>query len=458
MSFNIGAQIPTEVLLTVLLHLQPHYQRSEEPLASTPWTDGSCRGPREIWKCPNSEKRRKHNWFDYGKDSSKTWRGSHHPTIAKRKKGLPYILSFGAVCRHWRNVSHLHPFWTELSWHRLLPLSTCGLEDPTIIDDFFDSMASAQTRISRVRSIWLDLSLWSVVLGPKKLISLLSSIPHPELVHTLVLEMSWTTMGSTRLLKCIAERFSSVKKLHIGGIASPTVFQGYTTPMMEYLTKSLIPNHLTHLSVQGYGYQRSFTWQAYLELIRKHPGLQKVAIGYIDLDPVDLCELSECARELRSVAIVSSAIEYDTDRYSWGPTLAFTGIPTMPKLRCLSMTSLDGNGRIAPFSYELFLRISWLQPSKSQLEELRLPYLRRDIHDNITRNELSEIRFLQCQIHSGARPEEILPDTVRLPSLERLIIRHGPRNLPKKAAKDAVKKALEGRPGLSIRFEVDRNE
>ncbi|KAJ3146178.1 hypothetical protein HDU86_000523 [Geranomyces michiganensis] len=298
-------RLPDEVLGIIFLHLQPHYVRQE---GNTPWTDGTCRTSRELWKpLTNNGNDRDdnnndgsavivHDWIRHKKGAKR-----YHPTItinriASRRHCRPLLLDVGSVNRQWRRVSLQHPFWTDLGWHHLLDLrgprftaisATAG--GPTAaLDNFFNVMSNCPTRLSRVRSITLDLVCWRREIGIDTLLTVLRRVSCSQLVHTFVLEAGWDVGGDSRLVRLLATQFPNLRRVHIGGQPTPQIYYGLGSAALKHWAKHWRPGTLTHLSLQGYGKTRTFSNAALLSLLATQPNITHLVVGYVrnELDSV----------------------------------------------------------------------------------------------------------------------------------------------------------------------------
>ncbi|KAJ3177506.1 hypothetical protein HDU85_005875 [Gaertneriomyces sp. JEL0708] len=224
-------------------------------------------------------------------------------------------------------------------------------------------------------------------------------------------------MGDPQLLKCFASRFRNLKRLHIGGTPWYPVIVGYTSAMVRYLADTLTPNCLTHLSVQGYGYESSFSWKAYTDLISRHPSLRKLVIGYIDKDYVNLGDLGRYTPHLESLCWALSSFERAPHRFISGPSLdrySDIEVETLSALKCLSITVLTGlEGAQSEDTHRLVLAFMiGSKPLGPRLQEMSLPkmgsrfYRAWDIHSGYS---LKDLKYLQIHTnHAGHK--EILAD------------------------------------------------
>ncbi|KAJ3171318.1 hypothetical protein HDU87_008425 [Geranomyces variabilis] len=303
-------RLPDEVLGIVFLHLQPNYVRQDGLLCGTPWTDGTCVVSREMWQDGNSGTLIRHDWTD----DSKRGKARYHPTITinrvpSRRHCRPALLDVGAVNRQWRRVSLQHPFWTDLGWHRLLDLrpvplvaasATAG--GPTVaLDSFFRVLSDCPVRMARVRSITLDLVCWRRDIGIDALLAILRRVTNPHLVHTFVLETGWDVSGDTAIIRLLGTQFPNLRRVHVGGVASPDIFYGLASSALKYWAKRWGMGKLTHLSLQGFGQAGSFSCAALLALLKKQRNVKHLAVGYVR-NGLDLTRVAALVPELETLS------------------------------------------------------------------------------------------------------------------------------------------------------------
>ncbi|TPX72314.1 hypothetical protein SpCBS45565_g00627 [Spizellomyces sp. 'palustris'] len=333
--------LPDEIILQILLFLQPYYAIAEEIASSTPWNEGTCTGSCELWRTVPGHSPLTHNW-----KSVRRAPGRYHPVIVVNHVPGRYcrraaILDAGDVSRQWRRASYLHPFWTDLAWHRLLDMQ---LQPPVdYADRFFKSMAADMARCARIRTVWLDLASWGCSISLSTLIHILEKIPRPERVHTFVLEMDWATSGDDRLIRTLARRFKHLRRVHIGGRPSEDVFHGLSSAALKHLASHWQEGCLTHLSLAGYGPGGNFSWKAFSRLLGKQRNVRHLAIGYVR-GGINFGELSELLPGLQELCInFTSRTDMDNQTVQEPSFCDLPNIGALKELRSLILQCLPGH-------------------------------------------------------------------------------------------------------------------
>ncbi|KAH6561824.1 hypothetical protein BASA60_011328 [Batrachochytrium salamandrivorans] len=128
--------LPAEVLLEILLYIQPYIPLKTDYL----WTEQTA-DPRLLYNdssvCRHlggshdtpckvdsiASLKTSDGIMKNSRDKDRSFLPGGLPlrTGGTNQKCMPSILIFGEVCQQWRRVAMLHPFWTELAWHQLLP-------------------------------------------------------------------------------------------------------------------------------------------------------------------------------------------------------------------------------------------------------------------------------------------------------------------------------------------------
>nr|KAJ3420334.1 hypothetical protein HK105_005799 [Polyrhizophydium stewartii] len=241
---------------------------------------------------------------------------------------MPGLVAFGQASRQLRRVSLMHPFWTELAWHRLLPRRAAAAgEAMRDVTGFFVAMAAEPARLQRVSAVHLDLHRWNVVADGEALARIVRHIRRPERVHTVVLSMRWDACGSPDLIEAVAARCTQCRRLFIQGGGHAVVrgagrgpygahagavshapnggaLYGLSSAAVRQLAESM--HHLTHLFIEGFG-GASFSWRALLELLRGNPGITTLALGHVR-DGVRLDVLSSTLPALEVLSVQFSIV------------------------------------------------------------------------------------------------------------------------------------------------------
>ncbi|KAJ3407438.1 hypothetical protein CcCBS67573_g02701 [Chytriomyces confervae] len=229
---NICSLAP-ETLLVVLSYIQPD-------LTAT------CR----------SHSNAPHHASKYHKDIVIS-RGSYH---AKSK--IPSLIAFGSVCRIFRLVHLMHPFWLSLRWHLLLPLprrmaSHALSSVPSASDDFsdipvkfFNVMKREPTRLRRVRRAIFDFGAFGWEVSANTVGALLNGV-QVEKLESLVLDASWKTASNKALITFIALKFKSLKSLCIQGRPCRSILYGLSSNDLYALRNCT--RTLAHLCLSSYG-------------------------------------------------------------------------------------------------------------------------------------------------------------------------------------------------------------
>ncbi|KAI8819664.1 uncharacterized protein EV422DRAFT_101877 [Fimicolochytrium jonesii] len=283
-------RLPDEILNIIFHYLQPAYALQEGDGYSTPWSEGRCDGPNEVWGPLYAEAGQdhatvKHDWIRTIRDEKK-----YHPTVVvnripARRHRRPAILDVGAVCRDWRRASLEHTFWKDLAWHRLLdfrpPPFSRDEASETAVNKFFLTLSEEPARMARVRSIWLDLPNWRRGVGVETLLRVLSRIPHPDLVHTLVLEAEWNVLSNIALQDFIARKLRGLKRIFIGGVSSLMIYSGFRPRMLKLWASNWVPASLTHFGIRGNHRNDSDTWRKQLSaLLARQTNIRHLSVDH----------------------------------------------------------------------------------------------------------------------------------------------------------------------------------
>ncbi|KAJ3237727.1 hypothetical protein HDU81_009110 [Chytriomyces hyalinus] len=184
-------------------------------------------------------------------------RGSYHA-----KSIIPSLIAFGSVCRIFRLVHLMHPFWLSLRWHLLLPLprrmpSQSLSSVPSASDNFsdipvkfFNVMKREPTRMKRVRRAIFDFGAFGWEVSANTVGALLNGV-QVEKLESLVLDGSWKTASNKALITFIALKFKSLKSLCIQGRPCRSILYGLSSDDLNALRNCT--RTLTHLSLSSYG-------------------------------------------------------------------------------------------------------------------------------------------------------------------------------------------------------------
>ncbi|KAI8999313.1 hypothetical protein BC832DRAFT_221124 [Gaertneriomyces semiglobifer] len=294
---------PDEIVLSILLYLQPPYALAELPGTSTPWNEGRCNNVEEIWNSslPGIK--------PLEVDARRFARNSFHPTIRVSLNGegrrAPALICASHVSQQWRRVAFSHPFWTELAWHRLIKRPDCKPRSMHVrnLDKFMRAMSESHYRMRRIRSVWWDLKSHGFAASLETLLEVLARIPDPTQVHTMVLDCPLIQVSDPKLLKVIASRFTRLSRLHLRGVDDSTeCYTGLASSDVRLLALKLEPNTLTHLSINTGVAHGSMSWRSVKMILDSQPHITHLNLGYVK-GGIDFEELSSALPNLASLGI-----------------------------------------------------------------------------------------------------------------------------------------------------------
>ncbi|KAJ3021408.1 hypothetical protein HKX48_008638 [Thoreauomyces humboldtii] len=384
-------RLPDEVLAYVLLFLQPHFEQQESDLtASSIWKDGTCKVGREVWRESLGRRTVEHDWHSqYG------GRERFHPTIEvtrvpSRGYCMPALLSVGAVSRQWRRAALEHPFWTELAWHRLLDFKPRSLvvdeDQPAAFDEFFTALAAEPYRMSRIRTIRLDISNWQRYMSAEVLRSVLGAITRLERIDTVVLETTWDVAGDEGVARFIAQ-LPNLKRLHVGGQPIPTAYHGLGSRILRHWRKRWTPDTLTHLSLQGWGTSTGgrFTASNFLALLSTQSTIKHLFVS-ADWPVISLLEV---ARILPNLGTLAVQIPPRNDA-AYLSAVSLYDVSGFARLTTLSVLSGEPDENTAPSGIIVSRILGTLTDGCAEtIQDLRIPYFNRPRLD-------AEINFAGC--------------------------------------------------------------
>ncbi|KAJ1345236.1 hypothetical protein BSLG_000750 [Batrachochytrium salamandrivorans] len=296
--------LPAEVLLEILLYIQPYIPLKTDYL----WAEQTA-DPRRLYNdssvCRHlggshdtpckvdsiASLKTSDDIMKNSRDKDRSFLPGGLPlrTGGTNQKCMPSILIFGEVCQQWRRVAMLHPFWTELAWHQLLPRRSFH-KPARLISSFLHCMAAEPSRLSRIRHIHLDLLPWNHILDVPDLVSILSRIAHPDRVHTLVLVMRWDACGDPQLIHNITKKFKQCTRLYIqggqdrlrsgrcGSGMTGGALYGLNSKMLRIMTRHM--KFLSHLFLDGFG-GNCFSWKSLAGLLRENCGITSLSLGIV---------------------------------------------------------------------------------------------------------------------------------------------------------------------------------
>ncbi|KAI8921803.1 hypothetical protein BC831DRAFT_475235 [Entophlyctis helioformis] len=323
--------LPDELLLQTLLYIQPNVpsqidelwtQQTADPLrlrhvwpaapapsrsassSSLPSAAAASTDAQQQQQQQQQQKQRMHTDSAAGPESAFCRTTGFHTAVGHVVgRRTPGLLVFGQVNRRFRRVSHMHPFWSDLAWHRLLPRQPGGpgQTSPKQISAFFTAIAGEPARLFRIRRIILDLSLWHHSVDALVLTGIFKALPRPDRVDTIVLSMRWDTCGDLKLMRTIANKFGHCRRLFIQGGQSGVggVLFGLDNRSLRFFTRSM--SSLTHLFLDGFG-GGSFSWTALNDLIKNNAGITALSIGHVR-NGVRLDMIARMLPHLRSLSI-----------------------------------------------------------------------------------------------------------------------------------------------------------
>ncbi|KAJ3217951.1 hypothetical protein HDU67_006979 [Dinochytrium kinnereticum] len=294
------------------------------------------------------------------------WGGrKFHPSISlspsPRTILIPTLIVFGSVCRIMRKASFFHPFWTDLSWHRLLPLPRSPTEIPL---GFFTTMCILE-RTARIRRVYLDLEPSKFTVAAGALTYVFERL-RPEQIKEIVIEVSWSTTADPSLLRSITCRFPNISRLHIMGSRARGILYSLGDDDLHALARTIpTPNKrpisasipkplqapnpappLTHLSLDGFG-RGGFSWHSLRHLIQKTSAtLRHLALSDMR-GGIDLTDLSRILPSLKSLCISFSPSgsvggDEEDDDVALGVLRTPRAMFVNPKLRPLLLGDLAG--------------------------------------------------------------------------------------------------------------------
>lgn len=289
-------RLPVEILMNVLMFCQPHYQSD----------------PELLWIWPVYMYESKQNWFDpHQKECcsdklchhSKYFApGGYHITMhCCPVKRIPLLLIFGQVCRKFRTVCLLHPFWKTGSWHYLLPFQSIP-RGPAYLENWIPMNSHILQRNSRM--IHLDLTRFQLDISLEKLRSLFAPIADPRQVHTLVLMIGWRTLGDPEVTKWMCNTYPNLQRLYLKGRQSRGVLQGFDNKTVKYMSTKL--SKLTHLFLDGFG-GGGYSMRGLAHLLRANASLTHLSIG--EIRGVDLQTLNDAAPNLQVLTFCLEVID-----------------------------------------------------------------------------------------------------------------------------------------------------
>ncbi|ORY43271.1 hypothetical protein BCR33DRAFT_766523 [Rhizoclosmatium globosum] len=272
--------LPPELLLQILLYLQPHYTPTNTAFnipagtrhqtftlthpSNTSTTPHNYNPPPQPHLHPRPEKPRFH-------ETIHTTKGTHHPTHT-----IPVLLAFGAVSRVFRTASNLHPFWTLWRWHHLLPLPTTG--NTPLPRKFLARMRRDKARAGRiVKGFWFVFGKggWSVGVEDLGRVVGAGRVGGGG-VERVYLDAGWDVVSDVGVLKVLSVLMGSgveglgggggggLKELSVigrGGVGG-SVLHGMTSASL----RGFLGCRLVRLRVTGYGVN-SFSMKALGEVV-----------------------------------------------------------------------------------------------------------------------------------------------------------------------------------------------
>ncbi|KAJ3284391.1 hypothetical protein HK104_009970 [Borealophlyctis nickersoniae] len=299
-------RLPDELVGEVFLWLQPNCVPLPE---ESWWLEGSVWAGFEYWTDTRNGKKLK---CCPAVPQSQPYRNFRTvvPISSKQydQKYIPALLAVAAVSRQWRAVSFFHPFWHDLAWQRLLENKVQNQFSSAVrnTDDFFRTFTQDPRRLAAARRVYLDLSRWRRDLSADALAQVLESLPHPERIKCIVLDMGWAAVGHPRVAALLASKFPAVRQLRVGGTHGANSLYGLGSGALRTWANHWKGGTLTHLSLEEMGEGMGFSWAALSELLRAHPTIEVLTLGFVR-NGIDLTALATMLPGLRSLGILFSA-------------------------------------------------------------------------------------------------------------------------------------------------------
>ena len=247
--------LPREVLLGIILYIQPDTLSSNEP-----WTESN------------------HDFVKYSGNQK------YHPAIkvtAKKLKNrqilIPSLLNIMHVCKAFRRTAKLHPIFTKFQFYKMCPLPKHAENLQEIIRFSTGFKLLAENLGDRLNIFRLDFrpSSDGHIILVEELLFILDKVSNLE---ELILDVCWLVLNDSRVIKKICE-FRGLKKLHLKGSLDGQVLRGFTNT--EFRSISLAFSCLTHLFIDNVS-MSGYRWKPFRQLLKRNPGIVCLKIGHME--------------------------------------------------------------------------------------------------------------------------------------------------------------------------------
>lgn len=282
-------KLPDEILLQVFIHCQPHFVLELDSL----WLEPThCTPDSQTWT--NSETGKSLILSD---DTMWDAKG-YHSTIKRSYFHYPILQVVSSVSRKWNRVAAMHPFYSTLSWHYLIP-KPLKCKSAQFTSDWLKIARSLDVVTRNSRTIHLDLDRFNLSILPEDLLYLFLKLQRPHIVATLVISTSWITIGDPCIIKFICTCFPNLTRLYLRGQPFPGILHGLDNKALLSFSKSL--HGLTHLFLGGYG-GGSFSFKGLSRLLVTNSSITTLSLGYVR-NGIDLNKLGIILPHLHRLTI-----------------------------------------------------------------------------------------------------------------------------------------------------------
>jgi hypothetical protein len=260
---NASMNLPNEVLLLIILELQPNFKQLSDNLFS---------------ESPNSTSQtfvntRTQQQITIDNDVNH----KYHPTI-KLQKGKPFLLILGQISRQFRQVTQMHPFYLTMQLYKLYPIPRTQVNSMNKILKLSQFIHQINERIQpkQITKIIIDPIISKQFMLPQDVIQILSKFNSLKLKE-LILNLGWFCLGDPLILNKLQE-FKNLEKLYLKGKYEPGVLHGFPNQTIRVLCKNI--RKLKFLYIEGFG-GGSFSFRSYQTFLRLNTNLEVLTIGFV---------------------------------------------------------------------------------------------------------------------------------------------------------------------------------